>query len=88
MFNKKFLNDVFLIDSTGFVLKYWFVVPPVKTENYESIAAFLGFTGFVIRLLYEYQPKYISFAFDESLGSCFRNKMYPDYKKTREKAPD
>ena len=88
MLNKKFLNNVFLVDSTGFVLKYWFVVPPVKTENYESIAAFLGFIGFVIRLLHDYQPKYISFAFDESLGSCFRNKIYSDYKKTREKAPD
>ena len=88
MSNKKNLNDVFLVDSTGFVLKYWFAVPPVKTQNYESIAAVLGFIGFVIRLLHDYQPKYISFAFDESLGSCFRNKIYPDYKKTREKAPD
>ena len=63
-------------------------MPPVKTKNFESIAAFLGFASFVIRLLKNYQPKYISFQFDESLGTCFRNELYPDYKKTRESAPD
>ena len=76
------------MDSTGFALKYWFSMPPVKTQNYESIAAFLGFASFVIRLLKNYQPKYISFEFDESLGTCFRNDLYSDYKKTRENAPD
>jgi len=86
--NKSFRNNVFLIDSTGFVLKYWFSMPPVETKNFESIAAFLGFSSFVIRLLSEHKPSHISFAFDESLGTCFRNKIYPDYKKTREIAPD
>lgn len=88
MLNRKNKDNVFLIDSTAFVLKYWFAVPPVKTKNYASIAAFLGFAGFIIRFLHDYQPKYISFAFDESLGTCFRNKIYSDYKKSREKAPD
>ena len=63
-------------------------MPPVKTSNFESISAFLGFASFVIRLLKTYQPKYISFQFDESLGTCFRNQLYADYKKTRETAPD
>ena len=88
MLNKSIGNNVFLIDSTGFVLKYWFSMPPVETKNFESIAAFLGFCSFVIRLLSEHKPTYISFAFDESLGTCFRNEIYPDYKKTRETAPD
>ena len=63
-------------------------MPPVETKNFESIAAFLGFSSFVIRLLSEYKPSHISFAFDESLGTCFRNEIYPDYKKNRETAPD
>ena len=63
-------------------------MPPVETKNHESIAAFLGFSSFVVRLLGEYKPTYISFAFDESLGTCFRNKIYPDYKKNRENAPE
>ena len=88
MYNKQYIKNAFLVDSTGFALKYWFSMPPVKTKNFESIAAFLGFASFVIRLLKNYQPKYISFQFDESLGTCFRNELYPDYKKTRESAPD
>ena len=88
MLNKSIRDNVFLIDSTGFVLKYWFSMPPVETKNFESIAAFLGFSSFVIRLLSEYKPSHISFAFDESLGTCFRNEIYPDYKKNRETAPD
>tara|TARA_Y100000817_G_scaffold59449_1_gene44157 strand:- start:377 stop:1294 length:918 start_codon:yes stop_codon:yes gene_type:complete len=81
-------KNSYLVDSTGFVLKYWFSLPPVKTFKYESIAAFLGFTSFVIRLINKYEPKYISFAFDESLGTCFRNNIYIDYKKNRETAPE
>jgi 5'-3' exonuclease len=88
LLNKSDYDKVFLIDSTGFVLKYWFSMPPVETNNYESISAFLGFSSFVIGLLRKYKPVYISFAFDESLGTCFRNKIYPDYKKSRENAPE
>ena len=88
MCNKKESNDAFLVDATGFVLKYWFSVPPIKTDNYESIAAFIGFASFVIKLLRLEKPKYISFAFDESLGTCFRNDIYKDYKRSRATAPE
>ena len=33
MLNKSIRDNVFLIDSTGFVLKYWFSMPPVETKN-------------------------------------------------------
>ena len=88
MYNKSYSNNAFLIDATGFVLKYWFAIPPVKTKNFESISAFLGFSNFVLKFLSNYQPRYITFAFDESLGTCFRNDYYCDYKKNRELAPD
>ena len=88
MYNKSYSNNAFLIDATGFVLKYWFSIPPVKTRNFESISAFLGFSNFVLKFLSNYQPRYITYAFDESLGTCFRNDYYCDYKKNRELAPD
>jgi len=81
-------QKAFLIDSAGFVLKYWFSMPIIKTKKYESISAFLGFCNFVIKFLKTYNPHYLSFAFDESLGTCFRNKIYSDYKKSRERAPE
>ena len=88
MSNNTLDKKAFLIDSTGFVLKYWFSMPVIKTKGYESISAFLGFCNFVIKFLQTYKPLYLSFAFDESLGTCFRNKIYPDYKRSREKAPE
>ena len=88
MYNKKQQENVYLVDATGFVLKYWFVMPKIKTENYESISAFLGFCPFFLKLLSDISPKYILCAFDESLGTCFRNKIFPDYKKNRENAPE
>ena len=71
MLNKSDYDKVFLIDSTGFVLKYWFSMPPVETKNYESISAFLGFSSFVIGFMCKFKPMYMSFAVDESFGTGF-----------------
>ncbi len=62
-------------------------MPKIKTKNYESISAFLGFCTFFLNFLSKIKPKYILCAFDESLGTCFRNKIFPDYKKNRDSAP-
>ena len=77
-----------MIDATGFVLKYWFTMPKIKTKKFESISAFVGFSNFVRRFLISQNPKHICFAFDESLGTCFRNKIFKDYKANRPNAPD
>jgi 5'-3' exonuclease len=49
----------------------------------ESINAVYGYLLFIARFLKQSQAQYIGFAFDESLSSCFRNKIYPDYKSSR-----
>ena len=87
MYNKKNKDIAYTVDTTGFVLKYWFAMPQIQTKNYESISAFLGFCTFFLKLLKKVDPRFITCAFDESLGSCFRNKIFPDYKKNRESAP-
>lgn len=77
-----------MIDATGFVLKYWFSMPQIKTKNYKSISALIGFSNFVKKFLVTQNPKYICFAFDESLGTCFRNEIFKSYKANRPTAPD
>jgi len=47
-----------------------------------------GFTDFVYKFLTEVQPRYVAFAFDKSLTSCFRNELYPPYKANRPPAPE
>ncbi len=42
-----------------------------------------GYARFLFKFLDQVRPERISAAFDESLGSCFRNDIYPDYKVSR-----
>ena len=78
----------FIIDATGIVLKYWFTIPPIKTQKFLSISALVGFSNFVKSFLKTHKPKRVCFAFDESLGTCFRNNIYSKYKQNRPMAPD
>ena len=86
------LNDnydkSYIIDATGIVLKYWFTIPPIKTQKFLSISALVGFSNFVKSFLINHKPKRVCFAFDESLGTCFRNNIYSKYKQNRPMAPD
>lgn len=50
--------------------------------------AVYGFAHFLWQLLDQARPNHIAVAFDESLSSSFRNRIYPDYKANREEAPD
>ena len=78
----------YIIDATGIVLKYWFTIPPIKTQKFLSISALVGFSNFVKSFLKTHKPKRVCFAFDESLGTCFRNNIYRKYKQNRPMAPD
>lgn len=53
-----------------------------KKDSWPTAAVY-GYTCFLIRLLKEQRPERIAACFDESLGSCFRNQIYADYKSSR-----
>ncbi|WP_231745368.1 MULTISPECIES: 5'-3' exonuclease H3TH domain-containing protein [Microbulbifer] len=72
-----------LVDASVYIFRYYFALPP----NWESRSGYpteavYGFTNFLLDLL-QRRPSHIACAFDESLGSCFRNELYPDYKCSR-----
>ncbi|MFV8783178.1 5'-3' exonuclease [Microbulbifer sp. SA54] len=72
-----------LVDASVYIFRYYFALPP----NWESRAGYsteavYGFTNFLLDLLAR-RPTYMACAFDESLGSCFRNEIYADYKCSR-----
>jgi len=80
---------VYLIDSSIYVFRAWFVLPDSITDREGNpVNAVYGFSDFVLQLLLQTRPSYIGFAFDESLASSFRNEIYPDYKANRESAPE
>ena len=43
-----------------------------------------GYLRWLLRVLNELSPTYVAVAFDESLGTCFRNDLYEQYKISRE----
>ncbi len=49
--------------------------------------ALFGFARFLGELIEREKPEYIAVAFDASLSTSFRNRIYPPYKANREPAP-
>ena len=82
-------NSVYLVDSSIYVFRAWFTVPDhVVNQDNEPVNAVYGFADFVYQFLQQAQPKYVGFAFDESLSTSFRNELYPEYKANRDPAPE
>ena len=55
------------------------------TLDGQPLNAVYGYTAFLLDFLQQTpQQRYCAAAFDESLGSCFRNDIYADYKSSRE----
>ncbi len=82
-------DNVYLVDSSIYVFRAWFTVPDhVVNKNNEPVNAVYGFADFVFQFLQQAKPNYVSFAFDESLQTSFRNDLYPEYKANREPAPE
>ena len=77
-------EPVYLVDASIYIFRAYFSIPDSFVDTHgEPVNAVYGYTNFVLDLL-EKQPKYISFAFDESLNTCFRNDLYPQYKANRD----
>ncbi|MEH6571047.1 MAG: 5'-3' exonuclease H3TH domain-containing protein [Halioglobus sp.] len=74
-----------LIDSSIYIFRAWFSLPDNwhSTEGWPLNAVY-GYTRFLLELLESNTAVYCAAAFDESLGSCFRNDIYPAYKSSRE----
>jgi len=82
------LPPVCLVDASIYVFRAWFSVPDeFQNDRGEPTNAVYGFTGFLCSLMEQAQTPYIGVAFDESLTTSFRNRIYPDYKANREPAP-
>jgi DNA polymerase-1 len=57
-----------------------------QTSKGEPTAGIYGFARELMRIVEQEKPEYIAVAFD--VGKTFRDKIFPEYKGTREKMPD
>lgn len=87
--NSNVAKPTILIDASIYIFQYYFSMPDHwASEDGYPTAAVYGYTTFLLRLLEEQQPKKIAACFDESLGTCFRNEIYSDYKVSRPPADE
>lgn len=78
------MAPLYLVDASIYIFRSYFSIPDTfHAANGELVNAVYGYTNFLLDLM-DHQPEYISIAFDESLVSCYRNEIYPEYKANRE----
>jgi 5'-3' exonuclease len=75
-----------LIDASIYIFRAWFSLPDNwHTPQGQPVSAVYGYTKFLLDFMAETgQAAYCGAAFDESLGSNYRNDIYPAYKANRE----
>ena len=79
---------LFLIDAYALIYRafFAFISRPLTNSKGENTSAPFGFANFLIEIRDKYQPDYLAVVFDA--GNSHREKVYPEYKATREKMPD
>ncbi|MBS4535932.1 DNA polymerase I [Clostridium sp. D2Q-14] len=78
---------VVLIDGNSLLHRAYHALPPLKNKDNLYTNGVYGFMTMLYRVLDDYNPDYISVAFDKK-GPTFRHKEYIDYKAGRKKTPD
>lgn len=79
---------LYLVDASVFIFRAYYSVPvSLANGDGEPVNAVHGFGRFLGDLLESELPTRIAVAFDQSLTTSFRNRLYPAYKANREPAP-
>lgn len=79
---------IYLVDASVYIFRAYYSMPPeMQDRDGQAAHALFGFARFLGDLVEKAKPRYIAVAFDESLSSSFRNRLYPAYKANREPAP-
>ncbi|QDU66746.1 DNA polymerase I [Engelhardtia mirabilis] len=80
---------VFLLDGTALAFRshFAFARMGLTTADGQPTGATYGFTMVLRRILKEGNPDRIAIAFDHK-GKTFRHEQYPEYKATRDRAPE
>jgi 5'-3' exonuclease len=82
------MTDLYLVDASYFIFRAYYSMPADMADREgRPVNALYGFARFLCDLIEEEKPQYLAIAFDESLSSSFRNRLYPAYKANREPAP-
>jgi len=78
---------ILIIDGNSLMHRAFYGVPPLSNRQGEPTNAVFGFLNMFLRLLGEYDPKWVGVAFDTH-APTFRHQAYAEYKGTRQKTPE
>lgn len=80
---------LFIIDGYSIIYRSYFahINNPMRNREGENISAYYGFFASLLHIISNYQVDGLAVAMDEK-GPTFRHLMYPEYKATRDKAPE
>jgi DNA polymerase I len=82
---------IYLLDGHALAYRAYYALTRGSSSAFtthagEPTAGVFGFTSILLRLLEQDHPDYLAVTFDT--GKTFRDKLFPEYKGTREKMPD
>jgi DNA polymerase-1 len=82
-------RNLFLLDAYALIYRayYAFIRIPRITSKGLNTSAIFGFTNSLLEVLNKENPSHIAVVFDPE-GPTFRNKMYDQYKASREATPE
>jgi 5'-3' exonuclease len=80
---------VYLLDASIYIFRSYFALPDTFLNgDGKSVNAVFGYTRFLLNILKKIKPQFMAAAFDMSLETGFRHKLYPLYKMNRALADD
>jgi DNA polymerase-1 len=81
-------RTVHLIDASPYIFRAFFSLPEsLKSRDGRPAGAVYGFASFLLKLVADERPTHLGVAFDRSLTTSFRNRIYPPYKAQRALPP-
>ncbi len=79
---------LFAIDGSSYIFRAYFAIRgPLSNSKGLPTNAIFGFTQMLLKLLRQWDPKYVVLCFDAK-GPTFRHKLYKPYKANRPPIPD
>lgn len=79
-------RPVLLIDSNALIHRSFHALPPLEKSDGQIVNAVYGYASVLIRVIQDLRPQDVIAVFDAP-GKVFRHEKFPEYKATRQKAP-